>query len=297
MPTRPLPIVMASAIFGLLIGAAKPATPLVVRGDGLVNAIVGGVPGRLRLTPWAPAAPTLNPDYVARIGLKPGWIGFSVKVGPVKVSGRTAVTRLQYRDFDGKRRVVWFERRYEAGADGAIGPGGLRADTVRFELRAPTARERSVALPLVQNFAGPAFARLRVGDRDVMVLFDPQHAQTLATAGAGTTLASALGGELAGSPRQAEVAFGIERPIRTLRLARPLALGPVALDSVAVRIGDSGSVSTIADADADPDEVVVTAKGGGKRRDVLIVGADALARCSSITFDKRAKTITLSCAA
>lgn len=295
MPMGLFRIAMASVAFGLLIGAAKPAQPLVVRGDGLVNATVGGSPARIRITPWAPAAPTLNPDFARQIGLRGGLFGFAVKVGPVKVGGQTSVTRFDFGTMNFRRRVVWFDRRYEPQGEGAVGPGGLPADVIRFELRNPRPGERVATLPLVQRPFQPTYSRIKVAGRDVNILFDPQHAQTLATAGAGSAIAADFGGQLVGATGKAEVAFGIDRPIRTLKLARTLAIGPLRFDSVPVRIGDSGSVAGIADADADPDEVVVTAKGGGKRRDVLIIGRDALAGCSSIIFDKPAKVIRLSC--
>lgn len=295
MLTRRSKMLLAACALAGVVGAAKPAQPLVVRGDGLVDAVVGGSPARIRITPWAPAAPTLNPDFAARIGLRGGLFGFAVKVGPVKVGGQTSVTRLNFGALNFRRRVVWFERRYEPQGDGAVGPGGIPAEVIRFELRSPRPGEKVATLPLVQRMFQPTYSRIMVAGREVNVLFDPQHVQTLATAGAGSAIAADYGGQLVGATGKAEVAFGIDRPIRTLKLARPLAVGPLRFDSVPVRIGDGGSVAGIADADADPDEVVVSAKGGGKRRDVLIVGRDALAGCSTIVFDKPAKVIRLSC--
>jgi hypothetical protein len=64
-----------------------------------------------------------------------------------------------------------------------------------------------------------------------------------------------------------------------------------------VRTADFGSASAIADADApkvDSDEIVVTGQKKQKRM-LLEVGRDYLDRCSSIQFDKKAKTVTLSC--
>lgn len=296
MPHRLTRTMMASSAALLLIGAAKPATPMVVSGDGLMTITVGGTQARIRITPWAPAAPTLNPDFASRIGLKGGLFGFAVKVGPVKVSGKSSVTRFDFGTMTFRRRVVWFDRRYEAQGDGAVGPGGMPANVIRFELRAPQPGERTATLPLVQRLFQPTYSRVTIDGREISVLFDPQHVRTLATAGAGSAIAAAYGGQLVGETGKAEVAFGIDRPIRTLKLARSLAIGPLSFDSVAVRIGDGGSVAGIADANADPDEVVVTAKGGSKRRDVLIIGRDALARCSSIVFDKPAKVIRLTCA-
>lgn len=284
----------ALALVPALIGAKAPPAPYVVRGDGIVPVVAGGVAGRMRISPWAPAAPTLNPDYAARIGLRGGLFGFAVKVGPVKVGGQTSVTRLQFGNASFRRRVVWFDRRYEPQADGAIGPGGLPVDIVRFELRAPRAGERTVAVPLVQSPFRPAVTKIAVGGRSVSVLFDPQHARSLATAGAGAALAAGLGGQLGGPAGNAEVAFGIARPIRALRLSQPFQVGPLSLGSIDVRTGDNGSTAGIPDADADPEEIVVTARGGN-RRDVVIIGRDELARCSSITFDKPARQIRLTC--
>ncbi len=288
-------IVMFAGLPGIAGGAKPIQGEYLVRGDGVVAATVGGVPGKMRITPWAPAAPTLNPDYAQRIGLRGGLFGFSVKVGPVKVRGESGVTRLQFGNASFKRRVVWFERRYDAGADGAVGPGGLPVDLIRFQLKLAGAGERTATLPLVQQIFRPAMTRVVVGGRTISILFDPQHPRTLATAGAGAALAEALGGQLVGNGDTAEIAFGVTRPVRTIRLARPLVVGPLTLESMLVRVADNGSVAGIADADADPDEIVVTAKSKKDRRDVIIIGRDQLGGCSSIVFDKKAKAIRLSC--
>lgn len=277
------------------IGAARAPIDYVVHGDGIVAVRIGGQPARLRISPWAPAAPTLNPDFADRAGLHGGWFRAAVKVGPVKIKGDTGVTTLDFGKVAFKRRAVWFEKPYARGADAAVGPGGLPVDIVRFDLRAPAPGERTVTLPLIQKPFLPTFAALDVGGRRLIVLFDPLHERTLATAGAGQSLAAALGGQLTGETGRAEVAFGIDRPVRLLRLARPLTIGPLRFDAVAVRISDNGSTAGIADADADPDEIVVTAKRNGDRRDTLIVGRDQLDRCSSIIFDKPARQIRLSC--
>ncbi len=281
----------------IAVQAAKPRPgSFVVSGDGVMPARIGGQPGRIRITPWAPPAPILNPDIASRVGLKGGWFGFALKVGPVKVPGKTDVTKLAFGGFDFKRRVVWFERRYDAGADGAIGPGGVPADVIRFDLRSPQPGERQVVMPMVQSLFLPTFTRVMVRGKPLNILFDPQHVRTLATAGAGAQIAAANGGQLTSGQGKAEIAFGIDRPVRTLKLAAPLMVGPLRIDSLSVRIADGGSISGIPDADADPDEIVVTAGKKRSGRDVLIIGREQLDRCSSITYDKRAKTITLSCA-
>ena len=92
--------------------------------------------------------------------------------------------------------------------------------------------------------------------------------------------------------------LAVARPVRHLGLATPLRIGPLALTDMLVRTGDFGSVAAIADKDAppaDPDEIVVTGEKKQKRRLRLDVGRDYLDRCSSIVFDKQARTLTLSC--
>lgn len=296
MPQRPRHLAALGCLALCLLAAKAAPAPFVVAGDGVVAGRIGSAPGRIRLTPWAPAAPVLNPDVAQRIGLNGGWFGVALKVGPVKVAGKSSVTRLGFAGFDFRRRVVWFDRRYDAGADAAIGPGGIPADVIRFQLRPPRPGEQSIVMPLVQGLFQPTFTRIMVGGRPLSILFDPQHTRTLATAGAGAAIAAANGGTLTGGQGKAEIAFGIDRPVRTLKLATPLAIGPLRIDALSVRIADGGSVAGIPDADADPDEIVVTAGKKRKSRDVLIVGREQLDRCSSITYDKRAKTITLSCA-
>ena len=65
-----------------------------------------------------------------------------------------------------------------------------------------------------------------------------------------------------------------------------------------VRTADFGNASGIREEGGDPDEVVVTGdRGRNRNRDRLSIGADLLSRCSSITFDKRAHEVRLTCAA
>ncbi|MGJ3648496.1 hypothetical protein ACLB0R_08490 [Sphingomonas sp. GlSt437] len=285
-------IILAAAMLG---AAARAPIDYAVDGEGIVPVRIGGKPARLRISPWAPAAPTLNPGFAEAIGLHGGLFGVAVKVGPIKVKGGTGVTKLEFGKVGFKRRVVWFEKDYERAADAAVGPGGLPVDIVRFRLKAPGEGEQTASLPLVQEMFRPAYAQIGLADRKLHVLFDPHRARSIATAGAGQALASALGGQLSGDRGRTQVAFGIERPVRSMRLARPLVVGPLRLNEITVRISDNGTTAGIADADADPEEIVVTAKGGGDRRDFIILGADVLSRCSSIVFDKPQRAIRLTC--
>lgn len=81
----------------------------------------------------------------------------------------------------------------------------------------------------------------------------------------------------------------------------PLTIGAITLDGLMVRTADFGSAAGIPegaqpDPDPDPDEIVVTGTKKMKKRELRQeIGRDALDRCSSIVFDKRARTVTLSC--
>jgi hypothetical protein len=144
------------------------------------------------------------------------------------------------------------------------------------------------------------FAQIIIGGQPVRIRFDPYHPRTTVTANAASLIAEAQRGTLTGSAEPVEIAFGIARPVRTMTLATPLAVGPLLLSTIGVRTSDVGSAAAIPEADAappDPDEIVVTAKGKrDPKRDRLTLGADLLDRCSAIVFDKPAKQISLTCA-
>lgn len=288
----------------LSTAAAAPPGERVVAGDGIVAATVDGAPLRLRIDPAAPAMPLIDQASATRAALKPGMIGIGYLVGPERVTGRTAVATIDLGDGAAfKRRLGWTARGYAADADGVIGPGGLPDPVVRFALGPVRPGERTVTLPILDQGGmaagwGERFARIDVGGAPMRLRFDPRQPRTLATAGAAARLAASNGGTIGGTAEPVTIAFGIARPVRSMTLARPLAIGPLAIDRFGVRTADFGSTAAIPEDGADPDEVVVTATGRKRdpARDRLTLGADYLARCSSIVFDKPAKAIRLTCA-
>lgn len=286
---------------GLVLVGAKPANERVIHGEGIVTGHLNGVAFRLRIEPGAVAMPIVDERVARAAGLKPGFMDWEYQIGPEKAVGRSAVAMIDTGTGPDKRRVAWSGRKYAAGIDGVIGPGLLDHDTVRFQLRPARAGEQVSSFPLVgqgdlDGRWGSRFAEVRLGKRKLKVLFDPHSPRTLATAQAGALIAATHDGRLEGTPKNTLIGFGIARPVRTMRLGRPLALGALAVAEMGVRTRDFGSSASIPDASDDPNEIVVTAGGKIKSKyDQLQVGADVLSRCSSITYALKAKVVRLSC--
>ncbi len=288
--------------------SARPRQPqdLVVSGDGIVTVTLNGTPGRIRIDPAAPALPIFTlPFAMGQAHLRPGPFAFAYLVGPQQVEGRSAVGRIAVGEGvrPRKRRVGWTGRPYVQDADGVIGPGGLPEPVVRFVLRPSLPGERTVTLPLEDEGGlfggwGGSYALVDLGGEPLRVRFNPNEPRTLATAGAAVRIANAYDGRVGGETAPAHIAFGISRPVRNMRLGRPFLVGALAISELGVRTNDFGNASAIREEGGDPDEVVVTGERRRNRnRDRLALGADQLRYCSSITFDKRARQVRLTCAA
>jgi hypothetical protein len=274
----------------------------VVSGDGIVTVSVNGARGRIRIDPAAPAIPMFTTPFAAdQARLRAGPFAFGFMVGPQAVPGRTAVGRIAVGEGarPRKRRIGWTGRTYLQGADGVIGPGGVPEPVVRFVLRPSLPGERTVTLPLEDEGGlfggwGGSYALIDLDGQPLRIRFNPHEPRTLATAGAAVRIANAQDGIVSGEPSPMHIAFGISRPVRTMRLGRPLAVGPLTITELGIRTGDFGNTSTIREEGGDPDEIVVT---GDRRRssrwDRLALGADQLRNCSSITFDKRRREVRL----
>jgi hypothetical protein len=296
---------LACLLMATLTAAAPPPTERVIAPDGLVPVTINGITRTVRIDPGAAAMPIITTEFAKAASMKPGMFGFMMGFGPnVRISGGTALARVAFGGGNpAKRRIGFTEKPFASGIAGVFGPGSLPDPIVHFRLRDSVAGERTTAFPMVDQgdlFGGWAerFAIIMVEGQPMRVRFDPHHPRTLANAGAAVRLARAYGGTLSGSTSPAEIAFGVERPIRAMTLATPLTVGPLSIATLGVRTVDHGNTDTIADADqhADPNEVVVTGKGKHDfKRDRLSIGADQLNRCSSIVFDKPARQIRLSC--
>jgi hypothetical protein len=285
---------LALAVAMLAVGDT-PA--LRIAGREPLAATVQGVPARLLVDPGGPTMPVTNPDFAERAGFRSGWIGVAARIGPVTVPGKSAVIRFDVAGSAFKRRTAWFKAPVVADADAIVGPGGLPAQVVRFEMRAAMPGERIEALPLADFGARGMGVRIAAGEQEIEVRFSLARDRTVATASAGAAIAAASRGSFDRPAETMLIQLGVERPVRHLLLAEAFAVGPIALGQLMVRTGDFGSTAGIPDGDAapaDPDEIVVT--GFKKQKQLrLEIGRDYLDRCSSIVIDKLRKRVTLAC--
>jgi hypothetical protein len=144
---------------------------------------------------------------------------------------------------------------------------------------------------------GERFAVVMVGGAPMRIRFNPYHRRTLATAGAAARLAAANQGVMTGAAGTAEIAFGVERPVRDMNLGTPLQIGPLSISRLGVRTSDFGSTQGLPEDRSDPDELVVAAKRKhDPNADRINIGSDLLDRCSLILFDNARKPIALTCA-
>lgn len=294
------PRLAAACAVGMLswASAALAAPPvddvLVVEPNALIAGSVNGTNVMLVMEPDGLSLPVLDPALAKRLALRGGIFGAQARVGPVKIAGRSGTVRLQVGRAVRKQKAVWFDKPLVAGADGALGPDAAPHPSVLFRLPGPTAQGPSFRLPLVRknNRVG---TEIDVGGAKIFVQWTFARAGTLATAAAASAIALANGGKLSGEARRQSIRFGVERPVRSLTLARPFAIGPLTLSAFDARISDYGTVSGVADADIDPTEIVVTAPGRQETAPEFgfTLGRDAMRGCSSIEFDKARQQIVL----
>lgn len=284
--------------------AAKPAPgpqgDLAIRVGEAAAMTINGQPVRVRIAPDAVSVATLNGDAARRIGLKPSMIGYIYVIGPVRIGFRTDDARYGAGDAGFRSRTAFSDRQVVDGADGVAGPATFPFRRTILTLRDPGPGDRAISFPLNKDMGrSQTGVKIEVDGRPVYVAFSFDRPESLVTATGGQWIADANGGRFDGGARDAPILYGVARPIRSLRLQRPLMLGELEIRNLAVRVSDMGNAQGISDgAEPDPNEIVVTAEG--KRRipnQRLYVGMDTIGHCASITYDFAAGTVTLMCPA
>jgi len=263
----------------------------------LIDARINGVPVRLRVDPETSGFIILNGEAARRIGMRRSMIGAQAQIGPVRVKGSTKVARVAIGGVTGRRRLVWTDKVSAPDADGLIGPADMPFDRVTFQLRAPAPGERVVALPMKWERSFGLFYPVAFGAQEVRFRFSTMRRDSIATAAAGAVIAALHGGAWIGEPGEQMIKYEVVRPVRPMILAQPASFAGLPLDRFLVRTSDSrGNAVLPSDASADPDEIVVTAERQRQRaRYDLSLGMDWLSTCSSLSWDNRARIMTLNC--
>ncbi|MFD1787606.1 hypothetical protein ACFSC3_08480 [Sphingomonas floccifaciens] len=300
-------ILALTAVLMALPGAAADRNILTIRGDGVVAMQVNGVDGRIRVDPSAVPRMLCNPDFAVRARMVAQGRAV-ILTDPSDAYGSFGEVTLRLAGRTLQPRANWLERRYVEGADCVIAPEMIGVDAAHFELRSSVRGERTVVMPLnpggetSPDWNGAAATAVRLGDRDVSVGFTLAQPANTVTAQTALRIASAYGGRYAGEAVRTEAASGQERLLRRMVLTRPMAVGPVAIDDMQVRVTDWGSarrIKKVGDVDepVDPNDVQVVARAVHEDTfERLMIGTDALKRCSSIVVDLRAKEMRLTCA-
>lgn len=290
------------------VNAAQPAVlpdELTLRGDAIIEVLLNGVPARLEVSAEAFGPPIINPDLAARLQLvatgRRGWL-----FGPVSVPGWSSVESLDFGVGPQQMTISWADRQVSTRADGVIGVHNLPHKRITFELAAPVPGERTHIFTLARA-GGSRNARLgtevTVGKKRLMMVFVPERAENLITAPTANFIATHLeGGFVPDSDSAAIMDFAVERPTRTMRIARPLEMGELLIEAFAVRVEDYGNpkrVGEIGENDTrfQKGQILVSRRKGRGKPDLLTrIGRDQIAHCSRLTYDVEQREIRLSCA-
>ncbi|HTU13464.1 MAG TPA: hypothetical protein VMG08_21420 [Allosphingosinicella sp.] len=297
------------AAAGLLQAPPPGAALLDVPADGMFDGMLAAgegasaVPIRIRVGPDMPHRPFLTTSAAAAARLSAVPVPHEIRIGPVRLEGTPSSALIALGGKVFLRGVSWFDGPMAEGADLALGPRALPWEQVRFQLRPPRPGERRLRFPIVREGLIATVVRFRIGRQEVRLGFAPERPTSVATAAAGALLAATHDGRLgaAGAEPPIRLATGIFRPVRAMRLARPLSIQGLPLAGLVVRTRDFGGETRLpgmdpADAAAAPDEVVVTARADASPAVYYIMlGADVLAPCSTILFDNRRLRVELSC--
>ncbi len=95
-----------------------------------------------------------------------------------------------------------------------------------------------------------------------------------------------------------EIRFGISRPARLLRLARPLRIGDLEVSHLMARSADFRGKHKLVRTQAPPSDGAILVNGRVPSQDPLYritLGLDVLDRCSTVTYDRAGRELRLRC--
>ena len=270
--------------------------------SAIILATINGQMLRLKVDPGAPGLVLLNGSTAKKLALGDGE-GGSYTVGPITLAGRT---RFEAVEIDGKIAdlpLLWFKHDVVEDADGVINIGHLPAARIVMQLRQPQPGEQLLRIPVAFDLERGLYHNGTLGTELIVTRFTLADRLTVATGATGSLMARRLGGHWQGEPFTHEVRYGVKRPVRIMQLDSPMPLNGLALRNITVRFRDDlgGHQLPQEAAFEEPDNSAIVVSGQRRRRVFgeaqywLMVGSDDLKACSSLTYDNRRQTITLSC--
>ncbi|MEL7728539.1 hypothetical protein AAG612_03275 [Citromicrobium bathyomarinum] len=279
---------------------AKPIQldPLILdqTDDFVIDASIAGQPVRL-LVDLSHSGIALNPDAAERLGLAPLTSLTSTRIGPVTVRRWIADAQVASGPVSSQQRLSWTERPITDEADGIVNIANLPNPSVTLNLRPRRSEDRAITLPTRPR---GGFALAYVHDdagQNIDVRFLLSGPRSMATTATGAYLAETYGGSWDGPRRAHPILYGVERPVRPMRFARPVSFGGILFQNPLVRMRDYQGEDLLPQ-DAPSEETTITVQGVGERTSAehfVYVAYDILGQCSSITYVRATRNLTLVC--
>ena len=267
----------------------------------MVQAEARGRPLRLKVDPGAPYFVLLN-DKVAKELRLVGTKAATLAVGPMRLKGSTRSEKFTISGVTASKPVMWVKGQAVSDADGVINPANLPGGRVTLRLRSAQSNEQAISLPMRFDRERGLYYEFNYGGQLILTRFTLTDRLTTTTGAAASVIAKRRSGIWEGGPFVHPVRFGIARPMRRMVLGETLSVNGFPLDEFAVRILDDRGSYLLPDkelpADLDEDGIIVTSKNRrsyGAPHFWLMIGSTDLSRCSSVSFDNRAKRLILNC--
>jgi hypothetical protein len=309
-----LPFGLLFTVIAMASGAANAQSDpplqrrdvLIIPPDRIIQGTINGQPVRYEFTGSLPSYSIIDPQVAKRLALKAKFLpalGRSVNTGKLSF-GKTADVDYSVGSRSGRRRVTWYSQPDAKNGDISLGLPSIEEPIVTYALRPQQSREHLFILPLKffrENVPGTP---VKDSKNKVFVIFDFRHETNVANASMAVNLVAENGGGFVADESRIMTTIRDERPARTIKLGRPLTVGPLQLSLIDVLTNARGNAKRIPNANAKvapakDDEILVVArkkvKRGNEDAQFLSIGTKALSACSSITFDRKLDEIRMSC--
>lgn len=281
-----------------LTGAHKPPPPSgdlsLDAADPVVTVAIQNVPMRLRVDLDRQDSIELNPAAAGRLPVT--WDkGEPIDVGRVRLPSRVAGVAFKVGGRLLPSQVAEHGRDCCQDADGVIGPDLLPFATVRWRNASAPPPTASLVLPLEVSDETGLSAESEMGN--VRLRFALDAPVTIATAAAGARLARLRYGRWDGEERRVALVFGISRPARPMRFARPFRVAGFPLDKMLVRLSDFAGDEKLPTDPKRPGEIEIAHHLARQQAwPAVTLGMDLLSRCAEIVYTAVPRSLTLHCA-